>query len=53
MAEPIEILFQMLSQVDSRKRVLDRGRDPPMQSKGTILRGEKWRPIVRYRDSEL
>jgi len=48
-AEPIEMLFGMLTQVDPRNHVLDGYAD---LSRGMVSSsGKKWRPIVKYRDT--
>jgi len=41
--------FALRTRVGPVNHVLDGGPDPPMQSKGTILRGNGW-PTVKYRD---
>jgi len=49
MAELIEMLFGMWTEVGPRNHVLDDGPDP--HAKGSFE--GKWRPIVKYRDSAV
>jgi len=48
-AAPIEMPFGLRTWVGPRNHVLDGGPDPPMGK--AILRGEKWRPIVKCKNN--
>jgi len=48
-AAPIEMPFGLMTPVDPLNHVLDGGPDPPMGRDN--FEGEKWCPIVKYRDT--
>ena len=48
-AAPIEMPFGLRTRVGPGNHVLDDSSDPPWE--GAILRGEKERPIAKYRDT--